>query len=138
MKASAPIAAFAITLMLTGMALADVAPKPSKAYAGNYRTLMNDQNASTREAACIATGHDYAAAGKRYDRLGFTKADIAATRVSEKRSVFSARDRRTVSKIVSIAGTARSRGGNDGWKNITLRCGEIDGVVRAIELVARK
>lgn len=129
------ITAFSLLSFAAGSALADVPPKRSKNFTGNYQTLVKDQQASPTIADCIATAYDVTAKSRSYDRLGFTKSDIAASKTEAKTQKFSTKDSTSVSEIISVPGEARQRKG-DGWSAITLRCGIRDGKLKAIEIVA--
>jgi len=115
---------------------ADPLPARSPNFAGNYRTLVEDQKAPPAVARCIAAAHDYAAKGRLYDRLGFTRDDIVAAVAAPHQGAFSATDSRAVTSTLAISGEARRRNSGD-WDKITLRCGERAGRLAAIELVGR-
>lgn len=118
---------------------ADVVPKRSHNYNGNYQTLLKDQKVSPLIADCIATGYDLVKTAKNYDRLGFTKADIAAAKTNNNPSGFSMKNsaqssKAKVSKVISIPGEARLHKVGYKWDNIILRCGINKGKITAIEL----
>lgn len=92
------------TLGIAGTAHADAVPKRSKDFTGNYQTLVKDQQASPQVADCIASAYDYVKKSKKYDRLGFTKDDIAAATTNDKSSKFSAKDTSKVSAVISVPG----------------------------------
>ena len=124
-----------LTLGITSAANADTVPKRSKDFTGNYQTLVKDQQASPQIAGCIASAYDYVKNSKKYDRLGFTKDDIANATTNEKSSKFSAKDGRKVSAVISIPGEARLQKGGTQWDTITLRCGITGGKLKAIEII---
>jgi len=138
MKSTQVILSAIFTLGLAGAAHADTVPKRSKNFTANYQTLVKDQQASPQVADCIASARDYVAIGKKYDRLGFTKNDIAAATTNDKSSKFSAKDGRKVSAVISVPGEARPKDGGTKWDTITLRCGITSGKLKAIEIVTAK
>jgi hypothetical protein len=137
MKSTQLILSAIFTLGIAGAAHADAVPKRSKDFTGNYQTLAKDQQASPQVADCIASAYDYVKKSKKYDRLGFTKADIAAATTNDKSSKFSAKDASKVSAVISVPGEARNRSGAQ-WDTITLRCGITGGKLKAIEVAPGK
>lgn len=125
-----------LTLGISSAANADTVPKRSKDFTGNYQTLVKDQQASPQIAGCIASAYDYVKNSKKYDRLGFTKDDIANATTNQKSSQFSAKDGRKVSAVISVPGEARKKAG--GWDDISVRCGITSGKLKAIEIVTTK
>ena len=138
LQATTRLPALFLACCLTGAnpAHADPLPARSSSFAGNYRTLVEDQKAPAAVARCIATAHDYAAKGRLYDRLGFTRDDIVAAVAAPHQGAFSATDPRAVTSTLAISGEGRRRNSGD-WVKITLRCGERADRLAAIELVAR-
>lgn len=136
MKSTHILLSTIFTLGLIGAANADVVPKHSKDFTANYQTLVKDQQASPQVADCIASAYDYVKKSKKYDRLGFTKNDIAAVSISSKPAKFSSTDRRRISTVISVPGEARTKAG--GWDSISLRCGISNGKLKAIELAPTK
>ncbi|MBC8717624.1 hypothetical protein [Ochrobactrum sp. Marseille-Q0166] len=136
MKSTRLIFSAIFTLGIVSAAQADAVPKRSKDFTGNYQTLVKDQQASPPVADCIASAYDFVKKSTKYDRLGFTKDDIAAASTNSKSIKFSAKDTRKVSKVISVSGEARIKAG--GWDSITLRCGISDGKLKAIELIPSK
>jgi len=115
---------------------ADAPPPRSGDYAGNHRTLVEDQKASPQAADCIASGYDYVKGSRAYDRLGFTRGDIAAAAVTDNGGkAFGTADTRPVSTVLTVSGEARGRSVDARWAAVTLRCGFADGTLHAIELV---
>ncbi|CUW44282.1 hypothetical protein B3286c1_1609 [Brucella vulpis] len=112
-------------------------PKRTKDFTANYQTLVKDQQASPQVADCIASGYDYVKKSRKYDRLGFTKADIAAATTSGKSAKFSAKDAKKVSAIISVPGETRIKSVGYKWDSITLRCGITRGKLQAIEIVRK-
>lgn len=135
MKSTRIILSVIFTLGLAGAANADTVPKRSKNFTGNYQTLVKDQQASPQIADCIASAYDYVKNGKKYDRLGFTKDDIADATTNDTSSKFSAKDARKVSAVISVPGEARPQAGGAQWDTITVRCGITGGKLKAIEIV---
>jgi hypothetical protein len=138
MKSTQIILSAIFTLGIAGAAHADAVPKRSKDFTGNYQTLVKDQKASPQVADCIASAYDYVKKSKKYDRLGFTKDDIAAATTNDKSSKFSAKDASKVSAVISVPGEARTKSGGTEWDTITLRCGITGGKLKAIELAPGK
>lgn len=138
MKSTQIILSAILTLGVAGVAHADTVPKRSKDFTGNYQTLVKDQQASPQIAGCIATAYDYVKNSKKYDRLGFTKDDIANATTNEKSSKFSTKDPRKVSAVISVPGEARNKTGGTQWDTIYLRCGITGGKLKAIELLPAK
>lgn len=136
MKSTRLIFSAIFTLGIVSAAQADAVPKRSKDFTGNYQTLVKDQQASPPVADCIASAYDFVKKSTKYDRLGFTKDDIAAASTNSKSIKFSAKDPRKVSKVISVSGEARIKAG--GWDSITVRCGISDGKLKAIELIPSK
>ncbi|WP_273725262.1 type IV secretion system effector BspC [Brucella gallinifaecis] len=136
MKSTRLIFSAIFTLGIVSAAQADAVPKRSKDFTGNYQTLVKDQQASPPVADCIASAYDFVKKSTKYDRLGFTKDDIAAASTNSKSIKFSAKDTRKVSKVISVSGEARIKAG--GWDSITVRCGISDGKLKAIELIPYK
>ncbi|MFD1197447.1 type IV secretion system effector BspC [Brucella gallinifaecis] len=138
MKLTQLIFSAIVTLGIAGTAYADAIPKRSKDFTGNYQTLVKDQKASPQVANCIASAYDYVKKSKKYDRLGFTREDIAAAKTNKKSSKFSSKDASKVSAVISVSGEARSKNSGTQWDAVTLRCGITDGKLKAIELVSHK
>lgn len=138
MKKNPIVVSALLALALTGAAAADTVPKRSRDFTGNYQTLVKDQRASPQVADCIASAYDYVKKNRKYDRLGFTKDDIAAVTIDEKSGKFSAKDARKVSAVIAVPGEARIRNIGAKWDGVTLRCGIANGKLKAIELVQTK
>ncbi|MGC4026553.1 MAG: hypothetical protein QM744_16280 [Mesorhizobium sp.] len=130
---------FVLTAILfaafTVPASADTVLPRSKDFAANYQTLVNDRKASPAVADCIASAYDYVKKNARYDRLGFTGDEIAAASTDKSKAKFSAMDQRQVSVIISMQGAARNRSAGYKWDGIVLRCGLMNGKLKAIEFV---
>ena len=80
---------------------------------------MQHQHASPRVAECIATGYDYAASSRLYDRLGFTQTDISNASVRP--------------AAIMVSGEARRRTNSD-WVDVTLNCVSAKGKLIAINI----
>lgn len=137
MKSTKIILSAVFAFGFTAAAQADAVPKRTKDFTANYQTLVKDQQASPQVADCIASGYDYVKKSRKYDRLGFTKADIAAAATSDKSAKFSAKDAKKVSAIISVPGEARIKSVGYKWDSITLRCGITRGKLQAIEIVRK-
>ncbi|MBB5701557.1 hypothetical protein FHS76_001408 [Ochrobactrum daejeonense] len=135
MKSTQIILTSIFALGFSAVAHADAVPTHSKDFAGNYQTLVKDQQAAPRIADCIASAYDYVKKSKKYDRLGFTKDDISGAKTNDKPSKFSTGDARKMSAVISVAGEARNRNASAKWDSIVLRCGIAHGKLKAIELV---
>lgn len=123
-----------VVVALAMPAHADPVPKHAADYAANYRTLTIDQGAAPEVAACIATGYDLVQSNHEFDRLGFTRNDIASTDIDREPGPFSPSDRHAVSWVIAVSGEARQR--SDGtWLGVTLRCGYAGKRLTAIEIV---
>lgn len=138
MKSIKFILATAVSIGFTAAAHADSVPTRSKDFIGNYQTLVKDQQASAQVADCLAAAYDYVKINKKYDRLGFTKADISAAKSSQKSTTFSKKDSRKVSSILTVPGEARIKANGYQWDNVNVRCGITNGKLAAIELVQTK
>lgn len=130
MKAVGLMFSAALIVAIPASGLTNPVPKPSKNYAGNYQTLVDDQKASPQIARCIASGYDYAESETAYDRLGFTKDDIAAARISEHTGGNAA-------VTVAVPGQARQKNSGN-WVEIKLGCVEANGTVLDIEIIPGK
>lgn len=137
MKSTSLLLAAVFVTGFTTAAAADAVPPHSKDFAGNYRTLVADQKAPPAVADCIASAYDYVKKSPRYDRLGFTQADIAAAKTNTKPAKFSAKDPRKVSAVIAVPGEARIKSIGTKWDGITLRCGLVSGKLKAIELAVK-
>ncbi len=137
MKSTKIILSAIFAFGFTAAAQADAVPKRTKDFTANYQTLVKDQQASPQVADCIASGYDYVKKNKKYDRLGFTKDDIAAAAINDKSAKFHAKDTKKVSAIISVPGEARIKSVGYKWDSITLRCGITGGKLQAIEIVRK-
>lgn len=120
-----------------GAAWAEPLPEAGRAFLGNLKTLMHDSKAPRTIATCAAYAHEFAKTSK-WDRIGFTRANLAAARTSRAMAPFSASDPRTVAAVTVIPATARLRAASaqgQEWQEINVRCGERDGAYIAIELL---
>lgn len=121
MKKAAILVSSILALGFVSAAQANPVPKPSRDYAGNYKTLVEDQKATPQVARCVASGYDLASGGHDYDRLGFTEQDIAAAKVS--------------GTNVSVSGQGRKKSDGITWVDITIQCTENADKLTAIEIV---
>lgn len=128
------LGALPVVLALAMPAHADPVPKQSADYAANYKTLTADQGATPDVAACIAAGYDLVQTNHEFDRLGFTRNDIAGIDVDREPGPFSPSDRHAVSWVIAVSGEARQRSGGS-WLGVTLRCGFAGKRLTAIEIV---
>lgn len=119
------IAISAIALTCATYANADMLPKKSSNYQGNYETLTKDRKADDQLAQCIATGHDLVAKDKYYDRLGFTDENLAqTTRLKSKEEK---------AEKLDVRGEARSRKTGN-WSPVQLSCNFSSGKISGIKL----
>lgn len=115
------------------VAHADPIPERTKDFTGNYKTLMKDHKASAQVATCV-TGYDLMRSDRVYNRIGFTKYDIAAAKIASV-SKFSVTDPKPVRAVVSVSGEVRNRASGTAWDKIILRCGFFGAKIAAIELM---
>ena len=135
MKTSPLLAALLLLGAPVTLVLANPVPKHSTDHATNQKTLTEDQGATPQVADCIATGYDLVHAHQEFDRLGFTRNDIAGADMAREKGPFSSTDPRPVSEVVVVSGEARQRGYGS-WLGVTLRCGYAGHGLTAIEIVA--
>lgn len=138
MKSTSLLLAAIFSSGFTAAASADTVPPRSKDFAGNYRTLVEDQKAPAAVASCIASAYDYVKQSPRYDRLGFTQVDIIAAKTNTRPAKFSEKDPRKMSAVISLTGEARIKSVGYKWDSITLRCGLVGGKLKAIELSTKR
>ena len=135
MKTSPLLAALILLGASATLASATSVPKHSDDYPANHKTLTDDQGAPGPVADCIATGYDLVHAHQEFDRLGFTRNDIASADMAREKGRFSPSDPHVVNEVVIVTGEARQRGYSS-WLGVTLRCGFSGPHMTAIEIVA--
>ncbi|WP_051469832.1 hypothetical protein [Chelativorans sp. J32] len=87
-------------------AFAEVPPKHSANFKGNYAEMMK-RTTSPQLAECVATGHDLVARSKLFDRLGMTDVEIGEATISPTR--------------IDVPASVRRQKSGD-WRDIVLSC----------------